>query len=165
MSNIVDPSADKEKQTDQGMAGDEKIEITTESDQFIPELETMDLSPLHNLNYLVAVNRDDPNNIKCLASTIRGPFSFEEMCQEVGDMWRDHMHHAKVIVLEKDRKKPTRHLDAGTIGYIEANYIDIITNHVLNTALFDGEATCVAGIKESEYNEENKKEENTEDPK
>lgn len=136
---------------------DKNEHVDTSSDKFVAEFETMDLSPLYDKQFLVAVNTSDLNDVRGVMSTIRGAYDFLEMVEEVGQMWANHMHHAKVYCLEKDRKKTMLHLDAGTINYIEANYHDIITNKILDQEIFgEGEATCVAGLQEADYSEENK---------
>jgi hypothetical protein len=67
------------------------------------------------------------------------------MCQEVGEMWVQHQHHAKVIIMEKDMKQKVLLLDANTIDYIEAHYVDIIMEETL-ASFEDKEFTCVAGV-------------------
>lgn len=118
-------------------------------DDFIGELEVMDLSELKNKQFLVAINSGDPNGPKFICSSIRGPFTFEEMCEAVGTMWREHQHHAKVIVCQKDATKPPIYLDANTVDYIEAKFDDIITESMLE-GVFDDikEYTCKAGLNE-----------------
>ena len=120
-------------------------------DDFIGELETMDLSPIKKESFLVAVNTGDPNGVKFLCSTIRGPYTFEEMCEAVGVMWRQQQHHAKAIILQKDPSAKPKYLDANTIDYIEAHFQDIITESMLN-GIFDEEKqyTCRAGVVEGD---------------
>lgn len=124
-------------------------------EDFVGELETMDLSELKGKQYLVAVNQGDRNKIKFLPSTIRGPFSFEEMCEQVGVMWKEHQHHAKVIVCSTDAAKPLVNLDENTVDYIEAHFQDIITEAMLD-GVFDDDKdfTCRAGLN-TDSNEEN----------
>jgi hypothetical protein len=93
---------------------------------------------------LVAVGTGDPNKVKFLCSTIHGPYDFSEMCQEVGDMWITHQHHAKVIIAEKEMGKKVKLLDANTVDYIECHYNDIILEEAL-TSVDEKEFTCVAG--------------------
>lgn len=114
---------------------------------FVGELETMDLSELKGKSFLVAVNQGERSGVKFVCSTIRGPFSFEEMCESVGMMWKEHQHHAKAIVLQKDLAAKPVYLDENTIDYIEAHFQDIITEAMLD-GLFDAdkEYTCRAGI-------------------
>ncbi len=100
-------------------------------ENFMAECETMDLSPIKNETFLVAVSTGDRNKVKFLCSTIHGPYSFVEMMQEVGDMWKNHQHHAKVIVLEKDATKAVKILDEATIDYIECYYLDLIAEEML----------------------------------
>ena len=63
----------------------------------------MDLTPLKSNLYLVSINKGDRNKGQFLTSQIRGPFDFLEMVQEVGFMYEQHQHHAKVVIAEKDR--------------------------------------------------------------
>ena len=133
-------------------------------DDFIGELETMNLSELKDKQFLVAVNQGDISKPKFVCSTIRGPYSFEEMCEAVGMMWREHQHHGKVIMCQKDPAKPLKYLDGNTIDYIEAHYEDIITESMLD-GVFDAEKsyTCRAGIVESD-NQDNPLAEKTDTP-
>lgn len=123
-------------------------------EDFVGELETMDLSELKGKSYLVAVNQGDRNKVKFLPSTIRGPFSFEEMCEQVGVMWKEHQHHAKVLICSQDATKPLVNLDENTVDYIEAHFQDIITEAMLDGIFDDKEYTCRAGLNE-DSNEEN----------
>lgn len=134
---------------------------------FVGEFETMDLSELKDKQFLVAVNQGDPNKPKFVCSTIRGPYSFEEMCESVGVMWKEHQHHAKVIVCQKDPSAAPKYLDGNTIDYIEAKFDEIITESMLD-GIFDAdkEYTCRAGVVEGPNDDnplaaENKKEEIT----
>lgn len=117
-------------------------------DDFVGELETMDLSELKGKQYLIGISSGDRNKIKFLPSSIRGPFSFEEMCEQVGLMWQEHQHHAKVIVCSQDMRKAAVNLDENTVDYIEAHYQDIITEAMLDGAFDDKEFTCRAGLNE-----------------
>ena len=124
-------------------------EVSSEEVEFLAEAQVMDLTPIKGKTYVVAVGTGDPNKVKFLCSTIHGPYDFTEMCQEVGDMWVQHQHHAKVIIMEKDPKQKVLLLDANTIDYIEAHYIDIIMEETLS-GFQEKEFTCVAGtIEES----------------
>lgn len=118
-------------------------EVSEEQKEFLAEVEVMDLTPIKGKTYMVAVGTGDPNKVKFLCSTVHGPYDFSEMCQEVGDMWVQQQHHAKVIILEKDMKQKVRLLDANTIDYIECHYIDIIMEETL-ASFEDKEFTCVA---------------------
>jgi len=131
-------------------------------EDFIAELETMDLSDLKNKQYVVAVNQGDRSGPKFVCSTIKGPFSFEEMCENVGLMWRNHQHHAKVVILEREQDKPAKILDENTVDYIEAHYEDIVTESMLG-GVFDEVKTytCKANIIDSSQENLPKKIENT----
>jgi len=116
-------------------------------DDFVGELETMDLSELKDKQYLVAVNQGERSGVKFVCSTIRGVYTFEEMCETVGGMWKEHQHHAKVIVVQKDITAKPIYLDENTVDYIEAHFQDIITESMLE-GVFDEEKdyTCRAGV-------------------
>lgn len=115
------------------------------NEDFVAEFETMDLTELKNNSYVVAINQGDRSGPKLVASSIRGPYSFEEMCEQVGTMWRNHQHHAKVLILEKDPEKSAKILDENTVDYIEAHYEDIVVESMLG-GVFDGTKnyTCKA---------------------
>ena len=120
-------------------------------EDFIGEIEVMDLSKLKDLTFVVSVSKGDRNKCQVLASTIHGPYDFYEMCEEVGSMWKNHQHHAKATVLGKDSNKTPKFLDLNTIDYIEAHYFDIITEAMLDgTFDKDKEFTCQAGIVEAD---------------
>lgn len=116
-------------------------------DDFIGEFETMNLSELKDKMFMVAVNQGDPEGVKFVCSTIRGPYTFEEMCESLGRMWREHQHHGKAIVCQKDPSAAPKYLDGNTVDYIEAHFEDIITESMLN-GVFDEvkDYTCRAGI-------------------
>lgn len=116
-------------------------------DDFVGELETMDISALKGQMYIVAPSMGDRNEVKVISSGIRGPFTFEEMCEVVGTMWKEHQHHAKAIVLQKDPHAAPLFLDENTIDYIEAHFQDIIVESMLGGA-FDEvkDYTCRAEI-------------------
>lgn len=114
-------------------------------DNFLAEAETMDLSPIRDGNFLVAIGTGQPEAVKYLCSSLRGPYTFVEMVQEVGEMWVNHQHHAKVMLTSKDSTKPLEMLDKNTIDYIECHYTDIITEEMLGGAFDEKKYTCVAG--------------------
>lgn len=118
--------------------------VSEEEKEFLAEAEVMDLTPIKYKTYVVAVGTGDPNKVKFLCSTIHGPYNFTEMCQEVGEMWVQHQHHAKVIIMEKDTKNKVLLLDTNTIDYIEAHYIDIIMEEAF-ASVDDKVFTCTAG--------------------
>lgn len=122
----------------------------TDDDTFIAEFAHMDLDPLKDHTYFVSVSTGDRNKCKFLCTTLRGPYSFLEMVQEVGFMYEEHQHHAKATIAEKDRMKAVRYLDQKTIDYLEAHYQTIIADGFLEEILGKNPApfTHVATIKE-----------------
>lgn len=132
----------------------QQLPINTDED-FLAENECMDLSPLKELTFLVAVSTGDRNKGKFLSSTVHGPYTFVEMCQEVGFMYQEHQHHAKVVILDKDRDAKVRTLDENTVDYIECKYLDIITESLLDGVFEDQKQyTCRANILENEKSDE-----------
>lgn len=125
-------------------------------EDFLAEVEVMDLSHLRGGQFIVAVGTGDPSSYKLLGSTIHGPYSFVEMLQEVGDMWCTHQHHAKVIMLDKDSNGATKMLDENTIDYIECHYGDLITEEMLGGA-FDKEFTCKSGMLDDDSEQDPRK--------
>jgi hypothetical protein len=115
---------------------------------FIGEFEVMDLDKLREKTFLVAVNTGEFDNPKFLCSTLHGPYNFYEMLEEVGSMWTDHQHHAKVHILKKNKKEHAEWLDANTIDYIEANWKDLVVEYLLESPK-DKEFTCEAGTVEA----------------
>ena len=124
--------------------------LPVKKENFLAEVEVMDLAPIKGGNFLVAVSTGNPDSVKFLCSTVHGPYTFVEMLQEVGDMWMNHQHHAKVVLLDKDPAKRVRMLDGNTVDYIECHYTDIITEEMLGGAFDDKEFTCQAGLTEEE---------------
>lgn len=104
-------------------------------DTFIAEFANMDLEPLREKTYFVSVNTGDRNKGRFLTSTLHGPYDFLEMVEEVGFMWEQHQHHAKVIIADKDRNKAVQFLDMKTTDYLEAHYPNIIAEGILEDAI------------------------------
>jgi hypothetical protein len=119
------------------------------TEEFLAENEVMDLSPLKSETFLVAVSTGDRNKSKFLSTTVRGPYSYTEMLEEVGVMWKEHQHHAKAVILSKERNARLKTLDENTIDYIECHYLDLITDAMLEGA-FDKEYTCRVGLIEAD---------------
>ena len=126
-----------------------KLEVNKDPN-FIGEFATMDLSPLKDKTFFVAVRTGNPEKGKFLPTTIKGPYDFYEMAEEVGLMWREHQHHACVYFASKNRTAKNKFLDRNTIDYIEASFEDIVTEGLLTGAFdaFDADFDCIAGINE-----------------
>lgn len=102
------------------------------SDGFVPQAESMDLSELHDHTYVVAISTGARDDGRLLAKTMHGPYNFDEMIAEVGRMWAESQDNAKVYLLEKNPKNQSRWLDAKTIDYIQAKYVDIIMDRIIS---------------------------------
>ncbi len=106
-----------------------------DDDKFIAEFANMNLDPLRDKVFMVSVNTGERNKGKFLTSRVHGPYEFLEMVEEVGFMWEQEQHHAKVIVLGKDRTKAVQFLDHKTTDYIEAHWTDIVAAGILKEAI------------------------------
>jgi hypothetical protein len=126
-------------------------DLPVKKDNFLAEVEVMDLSAIKGKTFAVSIAQGDPEGIKFLCSTLHGPYTFIEMVQEVGEMWYNQQHHAKVIIMDKDARNKVTTLDANTVDYIECHSSDIITEEMLG-GLFDleKEFTCQAGLLQEE---------------
>lgn len=132
-----------------GLSKPEEMEMAnTADDGFVAEFHRMDLSKLFDKTFLVAVNKGDRNKGLFLCNTVKGPYDFVGMVEAAGRMHKEHLHHAKVVILDKEANKGVRFLDAGTIDYIEANATDIIFDATIGAAIL--EPTCVAGVIEDD---------------
>lgn len=122
-----------------------------EQDNFVAEFAVMDLTPVKGHTYAVSIATGDPKQVRFLCTTLHGPYNFVEMVQEVGEMWVNHQHHAKVVIMEKDSSKPVKCLDPNTIDYIEAHYVDILMEETLTGAFDENKQyTHVAGTVEDQ---------------
>lgn len=117
----------------------------TQKDDFIAAIynsKDMDMSKLTDKQFIVAVSTGDRNRAAMLPSTIRGPYSFYEMVEQVGVMWDKERHHPKVTILSKDFNEPVQFIDSGTIEFIEMHYKDLIMDGIL---LSDSSPSIEAG--------------------
>src|ERR1035437_8909623 len=138
-------------------------DLPVKKDNFLAEVEVMDLSAIKDGQSLVAVATGNPESIKFLCSTIHGPYDFTTMVQEVGDMWNTHQHHAKVIVCEQNPNRKVEMLDENTIDYIECHATDILTEAMLGGAFDDKEFTCQAGLLSEEKSSDPRHQKKAED--
>jgi hypothetical protein len=127
-----------------------------DSENFVAEFEVMDLSPLKDNQFMVAVGTGKRDSAKILPSTLHGPYDFYEMCQEVGMIWRNDLHHAKVLIVSKDRKVRPKVLDENTTDYIEAHFENIIVDGMLEGVFEEKQFTCRANLIEANPEEDKK---------
>ncbi len=130
---------------------DKELEVNKDED-FIGEFEKMNVNALKDDSYLVAICQGDREKGKFMSSTVRGPYDYFEMIEEVGYMWQEEQHHAKVVIVNQDRDTPNKFLDTNTTDYIEANWQDLAAEILLQDD--DVEYTCRAGINENDANED-----------
>ena len=119
---------------------------------FVGEFEKMNMDELKGGTFLVAINRGDREKGRFMSSTIRGPYDYFEMIEEVGYMWMEEQHHAKVIYVNQDREKPNKFLDENTTDYIESCWQDLAAEILLEDNNVD--YTCRAGINENAASED-----------
>ena len=132
-----------------------------DDENFLGEFEVMKLDELRDKQFIVAVGTGDPKLGQYLCSTIYGPYDFYEMIEEVGFMWKEHQHHARVYIANKQRDEANAFLDANTVDYIEAHWEDLVTEGLLDGAFDqDKEYTCRAGIVKVQQDSDKKSEEN-----
>ena len=128
----------------------QNLPVVQDTENFIAEFEVMNLDELKTKTFLVAVSSGDRNGPKFVCSTVKGPYDFYEMVEQVGTMWRNQTHHAKVIVLDKDPKVKQQRLDENTTDYIEAHYDKIVVEGLLDGAFEEKEYTCRASVLEDD---------------
>jgi len=132
------------------MNTEESLELET---VFNPLTEHMDLSNLHSEVFTVAVSSGPRDKGRFICTTIHGPYSFDEMVQEVSRMWTEDQNNAKVYILNKDYKKACRWLDIDTTEYVQFRAADILLERMLQT--FDStEYTSKAKIIENSSEED-----------
>ncbi len=105
------------------------------NDDFIPEIERMDLEKLKDKTFLVAMSSGNRDESDYLPSSIRGPFSFYDMCEYAGKMWRERQAHSKIITTSTVLETPNDFLDAKTTDYIESRFEDIILDAIIMDSL------------------------------
>jgi len=122
------------------------LPVKTEDD-FIAEFETMNLDKLKDKQFMVAVSNGKRSGPTFICSSLYGPYDFYEMVEQVGCMWRNHQHHAKVIVCSKDPTQAQERLDENTTDYIECHYDKIAVEGLLE-GVFDNDKqyTCQANL-------------------
>ena len=119
----------------------------TEENDFIGELEEMDMSEMYDKMFMVAISTGPRDGIQFLCSTVCGPLNFYEMVETVSEIYKDKLVHAKVIVPSKEFGVPPKVLDENTIDYIEARSIDILMDSFLSGEIdATREFTCKAGF-------------------
>ena len=122
---------------------------------FLGEMEEMDLSDLRDKVFGVAIGNGKRNTTSFMCHTLRAPLGFYEMVEMVGNIYEDQQLHAKAFMLNSDIRKSNVYLDECTIDYIEARYMDIITDGMLDGTLSaQKEFTCKAGFFEEAAEED-----------
>ena len=126
---------------------------TPDAETFLGECHTLDMSELKDKAFLVAVNSGTRGEGKFICETSHGPYSFVEMCQEVGNMWKQYLHHSHVVVLSKDPTEMTKFLDEPTVDYIEARYVDLIMDSFMDGTIsqeYDYKAGIITASEEED---------------
>ena len=113
---------------------------------FIGEHQEVDLTKLKDKTFMVAQASGDPKGPKYVCSTIRGPYNFYGMAEEVGMMWQEDQVHAKALIISENRADTISWVDECSIDYIEANFGNIIVEEMLMGDLPEVEYTHQARI-------------------
>jgi hypothetical protein len=119
---------------------------TANPENFIGELEEMDLSEIKDHTFLVAISTGDRAKPKFIPESVCGPFSFLEMVETVANIHMQEQLHAKAMIPSKTFGKPPQVLDACTIDYIEAKHVEILMEALLSGEFENKKATCKAGF-------------------
>lgn len=129
-------------------------ELTTGNpENFVGELENMNLDELRDKTFVVAISTGSRDKCNFICNTMRGPFDFYEMVEHVGRIYQEQILHTKAAVLEDDFDKSFHFLDECTMDYIEAKSEQIVMEGLLEGA-FDTDYTCKAGVVEAIDEEE-----------
>lgn len=99
---------------------------TATAEEFMGEVDSMDLSALKDKTFMVSVSTGKRDSHLFLQSTIKGPFTYGEMVEEVHHICSGKGQHAHVLLTCKERNKKPEFLDECTIDYIEARYKQLI---------------------------------------
>jgi len=130
-----------------------------EDNYTVGEFEEMDLTPLYDKTFLVAINTGPMDKGKFICETICGPFDFYEMVENVGCIYESEQLHAKAIIPGSSFGSKPQVLNANTIDYIEARYMDIIADGLLDGGVLQAKKyTCTAGFIKDEVKEEQESE-------
>lgn len=117
------------------------------NEYFAGEFEEMDLSELHDKIFLVACSSGDRSKPKYIPETVCGPFNFYEMVETVGGFYTEQQLHAKPMIPSKTMGNAPRILDENTVDFIEARFMDIITDGLLGGEVMESkEFTCKASF-------------------
>jgi hypothetical protein len=114
-------------------------------DTFIGEIEEMDLSELKDKTFMVGISTGKRESAIFISHSIRGPYNFVEMVQQVMNIMTEEQLHAHVLIPQKERDEPNEFLDECTIDFIEARGEDLITAAWLD-GLMSTDYTCKAGL-------------------
>lgn len=134
MSNPSDPSSHGSCSVNPNNSDPASTFVEGEN-PFVAEFEVCDLSPLKGKTFLVAVSTGPRDKAGFLPSTIRGPFDFDGMVEDVGRMYESEQHHAKAFIASTNRKAPMEFVDENTTSYIEAHWENILVDSALQEAI------------------------------
>ena len=130
-------------------------ELTTGNPEtFLGELENMNLDELRDKTFVVAISTGSRDKCNFICNTMRGPFDFYEMVENMGRIYQEQQLHGKAAVLSDDFEESFKFLDECTSDYIEAKYEQIVMEGLLGGD-FDTDYTVKAGlIEETEESNE-----------
>jgi len=110
---------------------------------FIGEFENMDLSELKDKQFMVAISNGKRDEYGFLCSSLIGPLSFVQMVDNVQNIFKNEVLHAKAMICGLEFGSHPKFLSENTIDYIEAKGDQIITDETFGST--DDKFTCKAG--------------------
>lgn len=121
----------------------------------VGEFEEMDLTPLHDQVFMVAISTGSLEKPKFICESLCGPLDFYEMVEAVASVYENEQLHAKALIPSKKFGEKPQVLNPNTIDFIEARHLDIIADGLLDGGVFaTKEYTCTAGFIKEEVKEE-----------
>jgi hypothetical protein len=118
---------------------------TGNPETFLGELENMNLDELRDKTFVVAISTGSRDKCNFICNTMRGPFDFYEMVENMGRIYQEQQLHGKAAILSDDFDTGFKFLDECTSDYIEAKYEQIVMEGLLGGD-FDTDYTYKAGI-------------------
>lgn len=120
-------------------------------ENFVGDFEEMDLSELQGKMYGVAVGIGTRDTRMFMCDSLMAPLDFWQMIEAVGMIYTEQQIHAKAFILKQKLDEKAVFLDEFTIDFIEARYMDILAEGMLNDSLdSEKQFTCRAGFIQDE---------------
>lgn len=120
-------------------------------ENFVGDFEEMNLAELQGHMYGVAIGLGSRDSTRFVCESLMAPLDFWRMIEAVGTIYKEQQIHAKAFILKSGLSDKMNYLDEFTIDFIEARYLDLLAEGLLNGSLDDSkEFTCKAGFIQDE---------------